>query len=122
MPRSHSSPSANGNAGEYAAPGTVFWKDGAATYGRLLVDNGQDATTHADRKGPLTPLPALGTAGLSNSGEPLALIDGAGDAVSALPAVATSSGESLRRRHTYSPDDDASAFSTGAPSPGAPND
>ncbi len=67
-------------------------------------------------------VPALGTAGLSNSGEPLALIDGAGDAVSALPAVATSSGESLRRRHTYSPDDDASAFSTGAPSPGAPND
>lgn len=67
-------------------------------------------------------VPALGTSGLSNSGEPLALVDESGKVASALPAVATSSGESLRRRHTYSPDEDASAFTTGAPTPGAPND
>src|SRR5262249_21990828 len=48
----------NNNSGQYAGPGTVFWKDGAATWGRLMVDSG--TASGADRKGPVTPLPALG--------------------------------------------------------------
>jgi hypothetical protein len=64
----------------------------------------------------------LGTSGLSNSGESLALLDADSNVVSALPALAAKAGESLARRHTYSPDDDPNAFTTGTPTPGAPND
>ena len=46
-------------SGLFAGPGTVFWKDSTVTYGRLLVDSGQDSSGN-DRKGPVTPLPALG--------------------------------------------------------------
>jgi hypothetical protein len=67
-------------------------------------------------------VPQLGTSGLSNSGESLALIDADSNVLSALPALAAKAGESLARRHTYSPDDDPNAFSTGTPTPGAPND
>jgi hypothetical protein len=67
-------------------------------------------------------VPQLGTSGLSNSGESLALLDGDSAVVSALPALAAKAGESLARRHTYSLDDDPSAFVTGVPTPGAPND
>jgi Lamin Tail Domain len=64
----------------------------------------------------------LGTSGLSNSGESLALLDADSNVISTLPALAAKAGESLARRHTYSPDDDPNAFSTGTPTPGAPND
>jgi Lamin Tail Domain len=64
----------------------------------------------------------LGTSGLSNSGESLALIDADSIVVSALPALAAKAGESLARRHSWSLDDDQSAFTTGTPTPGAPND
>ena len=47
-------------AGAFGGPGTIFWKDGNATYGRLLVDSGKDGNGN-DRSGPLTPLPALGS-------------------------------------------------------------
>ncbi|HEY4107097.1 MAG TPA: hypothetical protein VGM44_24520, partial [Polyangiaceae bacterium] len=67
-------------------------------------------------------VPALGKSGLSNSGELLALVDQSATVVSALPPVATDAGESLIRRHSWSPDDDPSAFTTGTPTPGAPND
>ena len=67
-------------------------------------------------------LASLGTAGLSNSGESLALIDAHSTVVSSLPSVATKAGESLARRHTYAQDADPSAFSVGTPTPGAPND
>jgi hypothetical protein len=67
-------------------------------------------------------VPQLGTSGLSNSGESLALIDANSVVISALPAVAAKAGQSLARRHSWSLDDDPSAFSTGTPTPGAPND
>jgi hypothetical protein len=67
-------------------------------------------------------VPELGTAGLSNSGESLALLAADSTVVSLLPALAAKAGESLARRHTYSLDGDASAFTTGTPTPGAPND
>lgn len=67
-------------------------------------------------------LSQLGTSGLSNSGEPLALLDAQSTVVSALPAVPTKAGQSLARRHSFSPDDDPSAFTVGTPTPGAPND
>lgn len=67
-------------------------------------------------------VPALGKSGLSNSGEMLALVDHDANVISALPSVATDPGKSLIRRHSWSPDDDPSAFSTGTPTPGAPND
>lgn len=67
-------------------------------------------------------VPQLGTTGLSNSGEALVLVDGNSTLISALPAVATKAGQSLARRHSWSPDDDPSAFTTGTPTPGAPND
>ena len=67
-------------------------------------------------------VPHLGSSGLSNSGESLALLDADSAVVSALPALATKAGESLARRHSFSPDDDPSAFTTGTPTPGAPNE
>jgi hypothetical protein len=67
-------------------------------------------------------VPQLGTSGLSNSGESLALIDANSVVISALPAVAAKAGQSLARRHSWSLDDDPSAFSTGTPTPGTPND
>jgi hypothetical protein len=67
-------------------------------------------------------VPELGTAGLANSGENLALIDADSSVISSLPAVATKAGQSLARRHSFSPDDDPNAFTTGTPTPGAPND
>jgi hypothetical protein len=64
----------------------------------------------------------LGTSGLSNSGENLELVDASSVVVSAMPALAAKAGQSLARRHTYTPDDDPSGFTTGTPTPGAPND
>lgn len=64
----------------------------------------------------------LGTSGLSNAGESLALVDSAGTVVSALPPISSKAGQSLARLHSFSRDDDPSAFSTGTPTPGAPND
>jgi hypothetical protein len=49
----------SGQVRAYAGPGTVYWKDGGATYGRLLLDSGRDASGH-DQVGPASPLPALG--------------------------------------------------------------
>jgi hypothetical protein len=43
----------------YGGPGTVFVKQPSQTYGRLIVDSGEDAGT--DRVGAPTPLPALGS-------------------------------------------------------------
>ena len=67
-------------------------------------------------------VPQLGTSGLSNSGEVLALLDADSAVVSGLPPMAAKAGQSLFRRHSWSPDDDPSAFGTGAPTPGEPND
>ena len=44
----------------YAGPGTVFVQTPGQTYGRLIVDSGKDASG-AERFGPQTPLPVLGT-------------------------------------------------------------
>jgi hypothetical protein len=44
--------------GAYGGPGTVFWKDASATYGRLVVDSGQGTTFGGSL--PVTPLPAIG--------------------------------------------------------------
>jgi hypothetical protein len=44
----------------YAGPGTVFVKQAADTYGRLIVDGGKESSG-AERVGPRTPLPSLGT-------------------------------------------------------------
>ena len=44
----------------YAGPGTVFVKTSGDTYGRLIVDSGKE-TSGAERMGPQTPLPSLGT-------------------------------------------------------------
>ncbi|HEY3566741.1 MAG TPA: carboxypeptidase regulatory-like domain-containing protein [Thermoanaerobaculia bacterium] len=52
-------PGCNGLAAKYAAPGTVYVVDSTSTYGRLIVDAGQAGG--ADRTGPATELPALGT-------------------------------------------------------------
>lgn len=67
-------------------------------------------------------MPALGKSGLSNAGERLALLDGAGQECSALPALPAKPGQSLARLHLWSLDGDASAFSFGTPTPGVPND
>jgi hypothetical protein len=44
----------------YAGPGTVFVKTSSDTYGRLILDSGKESSG-AERMGPQTPLPALGT-------------------------------------------------------------
>jgi len=44
----------------FGGPGTVFWKSGSATYGRLVVDSGQG--TSFSQTLPITPLPGIGTA------------------------------------------------------------
>jgi hypothetical protein len=67
-------------------------------------------------------LPTLGKSGLSNAGERLSLVDGAGLEVSVLPALAGKAGQSLARRTPASPDDDPKAFSFGTPTPGFAND
>jgi hypothetical protein len=69
----------------------------------------------------LVRVPTLGKSGLSNSGERLALVDGAGQELSVLPALSGKPGQSLARRAPTSPDDDPSSFSFGTPTPGAPN-
>lgn len=66
-------------------------------------------------------LPTLGKSGLSNAGERLSLVDGAGAECSVLPALAGKSGQSLARRTPTSADDDPKSFSLGTPTPGAPN-
>ncbi|HEY0408639.1 MAG TPA: hypothetical protein VGE42_00065, partial [Candidatus Dormibacteraeota bacterium] len=48
------------NPSLYAGPGTVFVKTSSDTYGRLIMDSGKE-TSGAERMGPQTPLPALGT-------------------------------------------------------------
>ncbi len=69
----------------------------------------------------LVRMPTLGKAGLSNSGERLALLDSAGLECSVVPALPTKPGQSLARRYPWSLDGDAKAFSYGAPTPGASN-
>lgn len=70
-------------------------------------------------------LPSLGKAGLSNSGEPLRLLDPDGRVVSRFPALAASkAGVSWARVRPDAPDDDPTAFqrhSEPGASPGAPN-
>jgi hypothetical protein len=70
-------------------------------------------------------LPALGTAGLSNSGELLRLVDAGGSVVSRWPSLAAPApGQSLARRAPDALDAEASSFAPHAPpgaSPGAPN-
>jgi hypothetical protein len=44
----------------YAGPGTVYVKQPSETYGRLIVDSGEEANG-TDRTGLVTPLPLLGT-------------------------------------------------------------
>ncbi|HEV7509643.1 MAG TPA: Ig-like domain-containing protein [Thermoanaerobaculia bacterium] len=50
----------NATALLYAGPGTVFVKTPSDLYGRLIVDSGKESNG-AERIGPQTPLPALGT-------------------------------------------------------------
>jgi hypothetical protein len=47
-----------------ASPGTVLVREGSQLYGRLLVDNGV-TSTGADRVGPVTELPLLGSGAIS---------------------------------------------------------
>ncbi len=47
----------------YAGPGTVYFRDGSATYGSLVVDPGLTATGEV-RRGPSLDLPALGSGGI----------------------------------------------------------
>ncbi|HEX6904370.1 MAG TPA: carboxypeptidase regulatory-like domain-containing protein [Thermoanaerobaculia bacterium] len=51
----------------YAGPGTVFVKTTGQTYGRLIVNAGKEANG-AERIGPQTPLPALGTGAVTAFG------------------------------------------------------
>ena len=67
-------------------------------------------------------LPALGKSGLSNAGERLALVDGAGVERSVLPALSGKAGQSLARRNPAAEDRDPKAFSFGTPTPGFAND
>lgn len=67
----------------YAAPGTVFVRADGATFGRLIVDSGQEANGN-DRVGPPTALPVLG--GGSVSGLEPAGLDAWLSADVALPA------------------------------------
>lgn len=67
-------------------------------------------------------LPTLGKSGLSNAGERLALVDGAGVEHSVLPALAGKAGQSLARRSPASEDGDPQAFSFGTPTPGLANE
>lgn len=66
-------------------------------------------------------VPTLGKSGLSNAGERLSLVNGAGAECSVLPALAGKAGQSLARRTPTSADDDPESFSFGAPTPGAAN-
>ena len=66
-------------------------------------------------------LPALGKSGLSNAGERLALVNGAGAECSVLPALSGKAGQSLARRTPTSADNDPQAFSFGTPTPGFAN-
>jgi len=66
-------------------------------------------------------VPTLGKGGLSNAGERLSLVNGAGIECSVLPALAGKAGQSLARRTPASADDDAKAFSFGTPTPGVAN-
>ena len=66
-------------------------------------------------------VPTLGKSGLSNAGERLSLVNGAGTECSVLPALAGKAGQSLARRTPTSADDDPQSFSFGAPTPGVAN-
>lgn len=70
-------------------------------------------------------LPQLGKNGLSNSGEPLALVDPSGAAFSSFPALrARRAGFSIARVNPDAPDDRAESFAEHAPpgaSPGSEN-
>ena len=67
-------------------------------------------------------LPSLGKSGLSNAGERLALLDGAGAELSVLPASVGKAGQSLARRTPGSEDGDPRSFRFGTPTPGFAND
>lgn len=66
-------------------------------------------------------VPTLGKSGLSNAGERLSLVNGAGAECSVLPALAGKAGQSLARRTPTSADDDPASFSFGSPTPGVAN-
>jgi hypothetical protein len=70
-------------------------------------------------------LPSLGTAGLSNGGEALALLAPGGEVVSRFPATPKPRpGASVARRRPDTPDDDRGGFvlsAPGASTPGAAN-
>jgi len=67
-------------------------------------------------------LPTLGKSGLSNAGEQLSLVDGAGLPCSVLPALSGKAGQSLARRTPASADSDPKSFSFGTPTPGVANE
>jgi len=107
--------------------GSVSLPDAILAPHELVLLTRQDFAPNASDVPPapdtrLIRLPTLGTAGLSNSGEGVALIDAHSVVVSSLPPLAAKAGQSLARRHTYSQDADPSAFTVGTPTPGALND
>lgn len=69
----------------------------------------------------LVRLPELGSGGLSNSGEAVFLATSAGVVISSFPPLAPRAGDSAARAYPWSPDGAASSFTTGTPTPGAPN-
>lgn len=67
-------------------------------------------------------VPKLGKDGLKNDGEPLKLVDAAGEVVSRFPpAPRPKAGQSVARVSPAAPDGVASSFFVAAPTPGAPN-
>jgi len=74
---------------------------------------------------PIVRLPAVGTRGLSNAGEPLRLVDREGVVLSRFPALAAADpGQSLARIRVDAPDGEKGSFAVHAApgaSPGAPN-
>lgn len=85
-----------------------------------FVVNGSDEPPAPGAR--LIRLPTLGKSGLSNAGERLALVNGAGTECSVLPALSGKAGQSLARRTPTAADNDPKAFSFGTPTPGFAND
>jgi hypothetical protein len=95
----------------------------------LVVGEGFAPDAELDRQPPArTPrlvVPALGSGGLANAGEPLRLVDREGRVVSRFPAVASKkAGQSVARVAPEAPDDEPGSFALHAAagaSPGEPN-
>lgn len=89
----------------------------------FVSDDGLDVAPPPDTA--LLRVPAIGSHGLSNSGEPLTLADPAGQVRSRFPAVPKpKAGLSVARRHPWSLDDDPHSFGLSGgkgASPGAQN-